>query len=298
MSNNAQINQALANALWQLYHRSEKPQLWEKGGNLPWSDPDFSQRMLQEHLDKSHGAASRAPYERTWQVKWLWEKLALQPGHKLLDLTCGPGLYAVDFAKRGCSVLGIDFAPAAIDYARHWAATNKVTDRCQFVQQDVLDWVADGSLYDAALFLYGQLAVFPPEKAQQLLHKTAASLRPGGKLCVELLDPELADKQRGNWWFTDHQGLWGNSPFLHLGERFWDEASQTTTDRFIIIHLETGETEEITLCDQLYAPAQMEKMMHQAGLEQVQLFPGWDGGPLYDAPEWLVYVATKAERSE
>lgn len=293
MQNNPQINQALANALWHVYFRSEKPQLWEKSGNLPWNDPDFSQRMLQEHLDKSHGAASRAPHERAWQIQWLWEKLGLQTGSKLLDVTCGPGLYAVDFAKRGCSVLGIDFGPASIAYARDWAETNGVTNQCQFVEQDVLDWNEDGTFYGAALFLYGQLAVFPPAQAQQLLGKIGQSLLPGGKLCVELLDPCHIDKQRGNWWFTDHQGLWGDSPFLHLGERFWDEASQTATDRFIIIHLETGKIEEVVLCDQLYTVERMEQMMHQAGFGQIQIFAGWDGGPLYDAPEWLVYVATK-----
>ena len=50
---------SLAAALWRLYRRPDRPQAWVGGGNLPWNDPAFSARMLREHLDESHGAASR-----------------------------------------------------------------------------------------------------------------------------------------------------------------------------------------------------------------------------------------------
>ena len=43
--------------------------------------------MLREHLDESHGAASRTQRERHLQLDWLWEKLALQPGQPVLDVT-------------------------------------------------------------------------------------------------------------------------------------------------------------------------------------------------------------------
>ena len=288
-----ETEKALAQALWRLYHRPERPALWQGGGNLPWNDPSFSQRMLREHLDESHGAASRVAAERAQQVAWLWSQLGLQPGQRVLDMTCGPGLYAVELAQRGCQVLGIDFSPAAIAYAVALAESGGVSERCRFVEQDVTAWQNDGTLYDAALFLYGQLAVFPREQAQQLLQTIAQALRPGGRLCVELLNQDKVDKQGSAWWFTDDQGLWGNAPFLHLGERFWDEASRASMERFQILHLETGQFDEIILCDQTYAVVEIEQMMRQAGFASIQVFPAWDGLPLYDADEWHVYIAQK-----
>ncbi|GAB4151446.1 MAG: hypothetical protein Fur0021_15370 [Candidatus Promineifilaceae bacterium] len=288
-----ETEKALAQALWRLYYRPERPQLWQGGGNLPWNDPAFSQRMLREHLDESHGAASRVAAERAQQIDWLWRRLALEPGQRVLDMTCGPGLYAVELARRGCQVVGVDFGPAAIAHAIAWAQSNGVADRCHFVEQDVTVWQSDGELYDAALFLYGQLAVFPRDQAQRLLQTISQALRPGGKLCVELLDQDKVDKQRGSWWFTDEQGLWGSAPFLHLGERFWDEASRASMERFQILHLETGQLDEIILCDQTYAVTEMEQMMQQAGFATVNVYPAWDGLLLYDAEEWNVYVAQK-----
>lgn len=288
-----ETEKALAQALWRLYHRPERPQLWQGGGNLPWNDPAFSQRMLREHLDESHGAASRVAAERAQQIDWLWRRLALEPGQRVLDMTCGPGLYAVELARRGCQVVGVDFGPAAIAHAIAWAQSNGVAGRCRFVEQDVTTWQSDGERYDAALFLYGQLAVFPRDQAQRLLQTVSQALRPGGKLGVELLDQDKVDKQRGSWWFTDDKGLWGSAPFVHLGERFWDETSRASLERFQILHLDTGQLDEIVLCDQTYAVMEMEQMMQQAGFATANVYPAWDGLPLYDADEWNVYVAQK-----
>lgn len=283
----------LEEALWRIYHRPERPLLWVNGGNLPWDDPAFSERMLREHLDETHGAASRQPAEREMQVAWMWQKLNLQPGQHLLDFTCGPGLYATAFAGRGCQVTGYDFSPAAIAYAKHLATNQGVAGRCAFIQQDVRQATLPPDSFDAALFIYGQLGVFPREEAAQLLARIAQSLKPGGRLCVELLDQERVDKKNSSWWFTDESGLWGDRPFLHLGERFWIEEEQISVDRFQIVHLETGTLDEVILCDQTYSKSEMTGMMKTAGFSNVRFYHAWDGLPLYDGEEWVVYVAER-----
>jgi SAM-dependent methyltransferase len=280
-------------ALETIYQRPEPPPLWVKQGNLPWNDPDFSARMLREHLDESHGAASRTSAERARQLEWLWSRLALQPGSHVLDMTCGPGLYAVALAQRGCQVKGVDFSPASIAYARALAAEAGVAERCNFIEEDVTRFMPESNQYDAALFLYGQLAVFPSEVAADLLTTIAQALKPGGRLCVELLDQERVDKKNSNWWFTDDSGLWGERPFLHLGERHWNEEEQTSVERYYILDLETAELSEIHLCDQSYATKEMSAMLQTAGFSQIDIYPAWDGLPLYDATEWVVYVAEK-----
>ncbi len=115
-------------------------------------------------------------------------------------------------------------------------------------------------------------------------------------MCVELLNQDKVDKTDSDWWFTGDTGLWGDAPFLHLGERFWREAEEISVERYHIIHLETGELAEISLCDQTYAVETMAEMLKQAGFQPVEVYPAWDGLPLYDAGEWVVYVAQKLPR--
>lgn len=63
-------------------------------------------------------------------------------------------------------------------------------------------------------------------------------------------------------------------------------------ERFQILDLELGKLSEVLLCDQSYAISEMVEMMQQAGFGSVQIFPHWDGKAIYDAQEWIVYVAT------
>lgn len=60
MAMNSSLTQRrLEQALWSIYNRPERPLAWTDGGNLPWDEANFAKRMLAEHLDESHSAASR-----------------------------------------------------------------------------------------------------------------------------------------------------------------------------------------------------------------------------------------------
>ena len=289
------IETKLAAALWRIFRRTARPAAWERGGNLPWNEPDFAERMLREHLDESHGAASRTEKERLLQIDWLWARLGLQPGMRILDITCGPGLYAVEFARRGCLVTGIDFSPAAIRYARSLAETAGVAKHCTFIEADVrtVDFGALSTGFDAALFLYGQLSVFPKQETEILLSRIGQALRPGGHFAADLLNQERVDKKASTWWYTDATGLWGDAPYLQLGERFWDAEQELSIERFLVLHLETGQLDEVILCDQSYAVATMVAMLQAANFTAVEHHPDWAGLPLYDAGEWIVYIGEK-----
>ncbi len=291
------VGQRLREALWRIYDRPQPAVPWRDGRGFPWEDLDFSERMLREHLDQSHGAASRPLEEIDRLIEVMWRWLALRPGARVLDVTCGPGLYAVRLAQRGCSVYGIDISPAAVRYARELAIRQGVADRCRFTQADVRAALAEeaGAGYDAALFLYGQLAAFPRTEAAALLSACAQALRPGGRLLIELLDFDQLDRRsHSSWWYTDRGGLWGDFPYLHLGERDWDEQQRAAIERYFIINLETGELHTYSLVDQGYTSEEVTAMCQMAGFARVIAHPAWDGVELYDAKEWIAYVAERA----
>jgi len=108
-----------------------------------------------------------------------------------------------------------------------------------------------------------------------------------------LLNPAHIDRTDSTWWFTDETGLWGEAPFLHLGERFWDAEAELSMERFQVIHLETGQLTEVHLCDQTYAVETMVALMKEAGFRIVETYSHWNELPLPDAAEWVVYVAER-----
>jgi SAM-dependent methyltransferase len=299
----------LAEAFWQIYQR-QPPVPWDERDNLPWDEPAFSERMLKEHLDQSHGAASRRVPEMRAQVQRMLDWLELPSGAQLLDVTCGPGLYAAEFARAGLAVTGVDFGPASIRYAREHCAGLP----CRFVQADVRE-VDFGKLaqeqaaalaetpaasasksegFDAAIYIYGQFTVLRPAESREVLRRIGQALKPGAPILLEVLDYGHFDKKNSNWWYTDNRGLWGDFPYLSLGERHFDAEQQASVERYYILNLETGELQTYGLADQAYTVRQMKKMLKDAGFTQVTVHPSWDGLALNDAGEWNVYVARKA----
>jgi SAM-dependent methyltransferase len=284
----------LAAALQTIYDRPQPAVPWRDGQNLPWDDPAFSERMLEQHLDQSHGAASRRAPEIRGQVQVIKAWLGLDAGSRLLDVTCGPGLYAAEFGRQGIAVTGVDFGPASVRYARQHCAGLPV----EIHQGDVRQMDFAGQGFDGAIYLYGQFTVLRPEESLDVLRRIYAALRPGARLLIEVLDDDRIDKKNNTWWYTDQDGLWGDFSYLHLGERTWDEDRRAIIERFYILNLETGQMDSYGLSDQAYTVPMMRDMFERAGFTNVTVHPAWDGLALKDAAEWCVYLAERglAER--
>jgi SAM-dependent methyltransferase len=185
------------------------------------------------------------------------------------------------------AVRGIDFGPASLRYAR----THCAGLPCEFTQADVRTMDFAGANFDAAIYIYGQFTVLTPAESRDMLRRIRAALRPGGRLLLEILADERFDKKDTNWWYTDRGGLWGDFPYLHLGERRWDAEQRAAVERFYIINLDTGEMQSYGLSDQAYTVEMMTAMLTEAGFGNVTVHPAWDHLALKDSPEWVVYVA-------
>jgi cyclopropane fatty-acyl-phospholipid synthase-like methyltransferase len=61
-------------------------------------------------------------------------------GKRVLDVGCGSGRYAVEFARRGADVVGIDFATPMLDVAREAAIRAGVEKTCRFETGNFLEW--------------------------------------------------------------------------------------------------------------------------------------------------------------
>jgi len=88
---------------------------------IPWNDPDFSRRMLQEHLSQEHDAASRRFEIIEKHVDWIHHQGVIRRACQDSRLGLWPRLYTSRLAKLGHECVGIDFSPASITYASECA---------------------------------------------------------------------------------------------------------------------------------------------------------------------------------
>ncbi len=262
--------------LLEIVRRQTQPGPWAEGEKIPWHDPAFSKRMLKEHLSQEHDAASRCFEIIDGQVQWIHDLVLQQKPTRILDLGCGPGLYTSRLAKRGHRCVGIDFSPASIDYAKQ-QATELGLD-CTYIEEDLR--AADfGSGYGLVMLIFGELNVFRPGEAREILAKAHGALKPGGFL---LLEPHTYEKvldmsaQPASWYAAD-SGLFSDEPHLFIEENIWDADNQAAIQRFYIIDAATGEVTRHSATVQAYTDDQYLSILRTCGFGQVTIDPSFEG---------------------
>jgi SAM-dependent methyltransferase len=275
-----------------ILHRASPPEPWAEGDKIPWNDPDFSRRMLREHLSQAHDAASRRSIIIDEHVKWIHRAVLNNRSSRVLDLGCGPGLYCSRLAQRGHTCVGIDFGPASIAYARDFAQAQQLA--CEYRLADVR-YADYGTGYDLAMFIFGEPNVFRPEELQRILREAYAALNDGGRLLLEVHTLEVVQRlghQRATW-YTLEQGLFSDRPHLVLFESFWDEAQAVAIERFYIVDAETGEVAPHSSSMQAYTDEQYRYALQIAGFTDITFYPSLIGAPDERQPDLIAIVASK-----
>jgi len=108
-------------------------------------------------------------------------------GAMLLDAGCGTGRYAVELARRGFVVTGVDRSPALLAEAEARARAAGGDARVRFERGEILD-LPVGAGYDAVL-CRGVLNDFVDAAARGAVFGVfARALRPGGALLLDVRD--------------------------------------------------------------------------------------------------------------
>jgi SAM-dependent methyltransferase len=166
-----------------------------------------------------HGSLWREPYlvEHTHGDIYRVVRGRLDPPADVLDLGCGLGHIALELARDGCRVVGVDADAESIALARAARdADPLLRDRGVLTYEvaDVGEWWAPPERFDAVVASRVLHHVADPE---QLLAGVAAWLRPGGRLVAVELAYDRFDR-RGASWLYETRGLLQASG-AHAGDR-------------------------------------------------------------------------------
>lgn len=266
-----------------LLNRSSSTE-WQK---IPWHEPDFSRRMLAEHLSQSHDLASRRFSTIDQQVQWIHHKiLALKPAH-ILDLGCGPGFYVSWLSALGHTCTGLDFSPASIAYARE----NYPSSTYHLGDVRELDY---GTGYDLVMMIYGELNAFSAPEAAQIVHKAYAALKPGGKLLLEVHPIEVVQRvgSQPSGWHTARSGLFSDEPYLALVESRY--ALDQAITAYYVFDAQSGAMTQYTSMLHAYTSDEYRRLLNR--FDTVLFFPSLTGQQ--ESGDLFVIVAEKAANQQ
>ncbi|HBA59525.1 MAG TPA: hypothetical protein DCZ92_01620 [Elusimicrobia bacterium] len=227
----------------------------------------------------SPAAVKKAPDEARFVLK----QLGLCRGEALLDLCCGPGRHAVEFAGKGLNVTGFDFSAEYLREAAARAKKKKVSLRLVRGDMRALKFREE---FDAAVNLFTSFGYFLNFSDDlKTLKGAARALKPGGLFLIDIVNGECVRKGfvPRNWWDM------GDHYHLEELELTRDGAFNTWTK----IMKRTGKAQTKSFFSRLYTRERLGAALEKAGLKPLKFWGGFKGQPLSEDSIRLIVLAKK-----
>lgn len=203
----------------------------------------------------------------------------------ILDFCCGPGRHALALAQLGHRVTGVDRTAPYLEIARKKAQTAGVS--VAFERADVRRFRRDRA-FDAAVSLYTSFGYFDdPEDDRKALENIHASLKPGGKVLMDMMGKEvIARAFQPRSWSEPEPGL------LFLEERAVENGWERIANRWVL--LRDGKQREKRFAIRMYSGVELQALMLAVGFSRVDLYGSLSGDPYDQNARRLVAVGTKS----
>jgi SAM-dependent methyltransferase len=215
------------------------------------------------------------------QTDRLWRLLGLEEGVEVLDVPCGHGRIANRLAARGASVTGFDADPVFLERARADAAARGV--EVDYVQGDMstLPWKGR---FDLVLNWFTSFGYFDDEGNRAWLREARKTLRPGGRLAIELWNRDAFAR---NWLPVTMSERDGD---LQVDRHALDLLTgRAETDRFIV---RGGRVRTVHFSVRFFTFTELRDWLLAAGFSSVDV-SGQEGEALDLQVRRMVVVATR-----
>ena len=127
--------------------------------------------------------ASEAPDRTEREAAGLWTLLNLNEGSSILDAPCGYGRLSLALARRGASVVGVDFSADLLAEAERRRADVAV-ERLRYRRADLRAPLQESG-FDVALNVFSSIGYGEESDDIAILSNLRAAVRPGGYVFVE-----------------------------------------------------------------------------------------------------------------
>ncbi|MDL2281192.1 class I SAM-dependent methyltransferase [Selenomonadales bacterium OttesenSCG-928-I06] len=259
---------------------NKKPKIYADSTSAFWNDPHISKGMLEAHLNPNLDSATRNHDFIDKSVEWISNIAPANKYNNLLDLGCGPGLYAERFHSKEYNVTGLDLSKRSIDYAINQALMKNLD----------INYICDNYLtinhcekFDLITLIYCDFGVLSDENRSILLEKIFTALKPGGKFVFDVFTPKkYENKLEFKSWSSEKTGFWSDQPYICLNSFYRYEKNNTFLEQYIIA------TENTVNCyniwEHTFTLEEIKTDLKKAGFKTIDFF-GDISGKVYSVNE-------------
>ena len=251
-----------------------------------WADPYVARQMLSMHLCDDHALASRPGADIDMMTAWIDRELGLD-GKRLVDLGCGPGLYARRFQAAGARVTGIDLSENSLAYASEHGCPEGDFRIGNYLEDELPS-------ADVFTLIYGDVCAMPPRARHKLFQKVRAALPDDGALLLDAFPTaQFEVRQEGTEIAIRlDDGFWAPGDYVGLKATFLYPERTTTLDRYLIV--EPSRTRSVLNWMEYMTPGRLSAELEQAGFVSSQPLEAVTGTPWREDDKPFALIARKA----
>jgi 2-polyprenyl-3-methyl-5-hydroxy-6-metoxy-1,4-benzoquinol methylase len=198
-----------------------------------WSDDHISKGMLESHLNPDKDGATSNHAFVAKSAAWIAAIAPPQTHRNLLDLGCGPGVYAERFAGEGYNVTGVDYSRRSLDYAKEQTVINKSNIEYHYQNYLTIDY---NEQFDIVTIINKDYPVLSHSGRITLLSKIYKALKPNGMFIFDTLTPKMREPEHKTWRYNGNGGFCSADPHLLLEAVYqYNDADQTQITKTIVI---------------------------------------------------------------
>ncbi len=276
-----------------LFKYVKKPALYEKSSFNFWDDLTISKHLLQAHLDPDIEAASRSHSFIEQSVEFIANQFPKSIYPTILDLGCGPGLYAQKLAKEGYQVTGVDFSKRSIAYAKQQAKMENLAINYKYLDYLTLDIENE---FDVVLMIYCDYAVLSDGDRKRLLQLVSKALKKDGVFLFDVFTANEFNQRKVSrlWEYENEGGFWSEEPYLCL-EAFWEYDNDVKLEQYTIIK-ENNDIEVVRNWFKVFDLQTIENELIQQNFVVVNAFANVLGESINKESKTLCMLAKKGEQ--
>lgn len=245
------------------------------------ASPDFARSYYgREYRDSVEGILT--PERTASEISFIVAHTQLHPPASVADLGCGSGRHALEFARRGFDVTGIDLSGDALSVARSRMLPGM---QVRFLQGDYA--APPARHFDLVTSLFTSFGFGSDRDNAAMLIAWCQRLSRGGSIVLEVWNRELILSD-----FRPYRA-WRASAKLAVEERrTLDPARKRLHIRYRYTYAD-GRERRLELNVRLYAAAELDALLKEGGITSSAVFGSLIGEPYGPGARSLVIVGRK-----
>lgn len=217
------------------------------------------------------------------EVRFIANVLNLPLKSCILDLYCGYGRHAIELAKLGFKVTGVDATQDFLDIAIQKAREENVNITFEQCDMRKIDY---NQQFNAVINMFAAFGYFTDEENAQVLHLVNRSLVSKGVFLIDLLNREWMVRNNLNRYWRHPNGEYVLSYKIELQQGI-------ATMKRQLINQVTGTKTQYEFVLRAYSLAEMTSILTKSGFEIKATYGGFDEQAYGPETQRMIILAQK-----